>query len=86
LFDKITLQPITITNNFQPINDDDIIIEKKSYNRFTYESIKKLYDIEVYYDGSIKYYINMVESEKTKYHQNIELFFKDEIEKTTKSI
>ena len=82
LFDKITLKPIIITNNFQPINENDVIIEKMPYNRFTYESIKKIYDVEVYQNGTIKYYINMKESEKTKYHTEIENFFNDDIQKT----
>ena len=66
---------------FRPVREEEIL-DRFWFNRFTYESNKNLYDIEVCYDGKIKYYQNMKVCEKNRYHKKIEEHFKEDIEKT----
>ena len=67
---------------FQPIAEEEIL-DKFWFNRFSYESVSNLYDVEVRYDGKIEYYQNMkICEEKNRYHKKIEEHFKEDIEKT----
>ena len=73
------------TAPFQPVKEEEIL-DRFWFNRFTYESYKNLYDIEVCYDGKIKYYQNMKVCEKNRYHKKIEEHFREDIEKTIQHI
>jgi len=69
------------TTPFQPVAEEEIL-NRFWFNRFTYESNKNLYDVEVRYDGKIEYYQNMKICEKNRYHKKIEEHFKEDIQKT----
>ena len=69
------------TTPFQPVAEEEIL-DRFWFNRFTYESNKNLYDVEVRYDGKIEYYQNMKIREKNRYHKKIEEHFKEDIQKT----
>lgn len=78
---KVILKDGFICQPFQDIKSSDII-RKDYYNRFTYESKNKLYDIEIYYNGKKIYYINMKKTEKCIYHDYIEKKYFQEILET----
>ena len=69
------------TTPFQPVAEEEIL-DRYWFNRFSYESVIGLYDVEVRYDGKIEYYQNMKICEKNRYHKKIEEHFKEDIEKT----
>ena len=72
-------KPITA---FQEIKREEIL-DEKWFNRFTYESAKNMYDVEVEVDTTnVKYYQNMEICKKNKYHGMIETYYAEDIAKT----
>ena len=69
------------TTPFQPVAEEEML-DRYWYNRFSYESVIGLYDVEVRYDGKIEYYQNKKVCDKNRYHKKIEEHFKEDIEKT----
>lgn len=59
------------------------ILDEKWLNRFTYESSKNMYDVEVEVNTTnVKYFQNMKECEKNKYHGIIEEYYAEDIKKS----
>ena len=59
------------------------VLDEKWFNRFTYESAKNMYDVEIEVNTTnVKYFQNMKECEKNKYHGLIEQHFVEDIKKT----
>ncbi len=76
---KYNSEPIT---PFQEVKRSEILSEFW-FNRFTYESGKNIYDVEVEVNThNIKYYQNMKPCEKNKYHERIEKYYIEDIKKT----
>lgn len=71
--------PITA---WQEIKKGEVLGEKW-FNRFTYESCKNIYDVEIEVNTTnVKYYYNMVECKKHRYHVLIEEYYAEDIKKT----
>ena len=71
--------PITA---FQEVKQEEIF-DVKWYNRFTYESKKNMYDVEIEVNTTnVRYYQNMKSCERNKYHGLIEKYFVEDINKT----
>ena len=59
------------------------VLDEKWFNRFTYESAKNMYDVEIEVNTTnVKYFQNMKECEKNKYHDMIEKYYAEDIKKT----
>lgn len=59
------------------------VLDEKWFNRFTYESCKNIYDVDVEVNTTnVKYYYNMVECKKHRYHVLIEKYYAEDIKKS----
>ena len=67
---------------FQEVKRGEIL-DEKWFNRFTKETGSSIYDVEIEVNTTnIKYYQNMKECEKNRYHVMIEGYYAEDIAKT----